>query len=250
MDRILSAGEPARKLARGETTMTRLLMKRLVRNPLSSLTWLAGSFAAIAIGANIVLLQPERHRAPLFVGNPMIHQTPQPSLAPLPPQRPAQLERDLDVQRKAELQRDIQQELIRRGFYLGVPDAAATGKTAQAIRDFQFAANLPVTGQISEPVLAAILISSAQPKGQIPKDQILGLLRSTQDRLERPETVVAIQRALTKLGYGPLRDDGHFGSGTRTALERFEKERRLPPRGDNPARNLRELAQASGIAIE
>jgi peptidoglycan hydrolase-like protein with peptidoglycan-binding domain len=245
IDRIVLAGEPARKLARGETTMTRLVLKRLARNPLSSLTWLAGTGAALAIVANLVLLQPERHRAPMFVGNPMIHQTPQPSLAPLPPPRPAQIERDLELQRKADLQREIQQELSRRGFYTGSIDASASSKTAQAIRDFQTAANLPVNGQISDAVLASILTSNVQPK-----DQILGVLRATQDRLERPETVVAVQRALTKLGFGPLKDDGHFGTGTRAALEKFEKERRLPPRGDNPSRTLRELAQASGVAID
>jgi peptidoglycan hydrolase-like protein with peptidoglycan-binding domain len=62
--------------------------------------------------------------------------------------------------------------------------------------------------------------------------------------------VVAVQRALTRLGYGPLKDDGHFGPGTRAALDRFERDRKLPARGDNPTRVLRELAQASGIALD
>ncbi|MGL4635258.1 MAG: peptidoglycan-binding domain-containing protein [Beijerinckiaceae bacterium] len=260
MDRILEAREPARKLMRGETTITRLAVKLLAKNPLSSLTWLASGFVTLAIVVNVTLLQPERHRAPMFVGNPMIHQTPQLSQTPLPPQRPPQLEREMEALRKAELQREIQQELSKRGFLTGSIETAGSTRTVQAVREFQASANLPVTGQISEAVLASILTANAlpkpasskdaSPKEQMPKDQILGLLRSTQDRLERPETVVAMQRALTKLGYGPLKDDGHFGTGTRTALDRFEKERRLPPRGENPARTLRELAQASGIAIE
>jgi peptidoglycan hydrolase-like protein with peptidoglycan-binding domain len=82
------------------------------------------------------------------------------------------------------------------------------------------------------------------------KDQILSLIRSSAGPLERPETVAAMQRALTRAGYGPLKDDGQFGPGTRAALDRFEKDRKLAPRGDNPARVLRELAQVSGVAID
>jgi peptidoglycan hydrolase-like protein with peptidoglycan-binding domain len=255
-DRMLASkfnavSEPARQLATGKTTLTRMLGRRLMRNPMQFIGWAAGGAVTLAVFANIMLMQPERHRAPMFVGNPLIHATPQQSLTPLPPVRPANfanaatLERDAELLRRAELLRDIQVELGKRGFFTGDPDAGASTKTTQAIRDFQTAANLPVTGQQTEAVLAAILTSNLRVK-----DQILGLLKNGSDRLERPETVVAIQRALTKIGYGPLRDDGNFGQGTKTALERFERDRKLPARGENPSRTLRELAQASGIAID
>jgi peptidoglycan hydrolase-like protein with peptidoglycan-binding domain len=245
MDMILAAGDPVRKLAKGETTVTRMLGRRIWKNPLTSLAWIAGGGVAFAIFGNMLLMQPERHRAPMFVGNPLIHTTPQPTATPLPQPRPATIDREAEIQRKAELLRDIQTELATRGFYIGEPDPAATTKTAQSIRDFQNAARLPVNGQASDALLASILTSNIRPK-----DQIMGLLRNSTDRLERPETVVAIQRALTKIGYGPLRDDGSFGAGTRAALDKFEKDRKLPSRADNPARVMRELAQASGIAIE
>ncbi len=245
MDMILAAGDPVRKLAKGETTVTRLVGQRILRNPVVSLAWIIGGGAVFAVFANILLMQPERHRAPMFVGNPLIHATPQPATTPLPQPRPATIDREAEILRRAELLRDIQIELGTRGFYTGEPDPAATAKTAQSIRDFQNAARLPVNGQANDALLAAILTSNIRPK-----DQIMGVLRSSPDRLERPETVVAIQRALTKIGYGPLRDDGHFGAGTRAALDRFEKDRKLPSRTENPARVMRELAQASGIAIE
>jgi peptidoglycan hydrolase-like protein with peptidoglycan-binding domain len=245
MDRILAAGEPARRLIRGETTVTRMAVGRIVRNPARSLAWIAGGIVCAAIFGNILLMQPEQHRAPMFVGNPQIHATPQPAQVPLPPTRPAVIERDLETARKADLLRDIQIELARKGFYLGEPDATASARTIRAIRDFQGAANLPVTGEATDALLASILTSTIRPR-----DQIANLLRNPTDRLERPETVVAIQRALNKLGYGPLRDDGTFGPGTRAALDRFEKDRKLPSRTENPARVMRELAQASGIAVE
>ncbi len=245
MDAILAAGEPVRRLAKGETTLTRILGRRILKNPAASLAWIVGGGAAACIFGNIILMQPERHRAPMFVGNPLIHATPQPSNTPLPQPRPATIDREVENLRRIELLRDIQLELTTRGFFTGEPDPSAQAKTSQAIRDFQVAARLPVNGQASDALLAAILTSNLRPK-----DQIMGLLRSSTDRLERPETVVAIQRALTKIGYGPLRDDGTFGAGTRAALDKFEKDRKLPSRADNPARVVRELAQASGIAIE
>ena len=245
MDHGLPINASARQLASGQTTLTRLIGRKLLRNPLGSLGWIAGGGMTIAAFINIMLLQPERHRAPLFVGNPLIHTTPLPTQTPLPQQRPATMEKDAETMRRVELLRDIQIELARRGFFAGEPDAAATAKTAQAIRDFQLAATLPVNGQASESLLAAVLTSNLRPK-----DQIASILRTSGDRLERPETVVAMQRALTKIGYGPLRDDGHFGAGSRAALDRFEKDRKLPPRGENPGRVLKELSQASGIAID
>jgi peptidoglycan hydrolase-like protein with peptidoglycan-binding domain len=246
MDRILAAGEPARRLASGETTVTRMIARGLLRKPMRSLGWIMGAGVAFAIFGNILLMQPERHKAPMFVGNPQIHTTPQATLVPLPPQRPTSIERDSETLRRNELLRDIQLELGRRGFYAGEPDPTAMGRTNRAIRDFQAAAGLPVNGEASDVLLASIMTSTLRPR-----DQIANLLRNAPvDRLERPETVVAIQRALTRLGYGPLSDDGHFGPGTRAALDKFEKDRKLPGRGNNPTRVIRELAQISGIAID
>lgn len=54
--------------------------------------------------------------------------------------------------------------------------------------------------------------------------------------------VAKAQRALVKLGYGPLKADGLLGTGTRAAIERFERDRKLPVKGEPTGRTLRELA--------
>lgn len=63
----------------------------------------------------------------------------------------------------------------------------------------------------------------------------------------KPDPQVArVQRALAKLGYGPLKDDGMMGPGTKAAIERFERDRKLPVKGEAAGRTLRELtAKAS-----
>lgn len=60
-------------------------------------------------------------------------------------------------------------------------------------------------------------------------------------------SVVQAQRALTKLGYGPLKADGVLGAGTRAAIEKFERDRKLPVKGEATGRTLRELAARTGI---
>jgi hypothetical protein len=67
----------------------------------------------------------------------------------------------------------------------------------------------------------------------------------------RPDArVMAVQKALTKLGYGPLKPDGFLGAGTRQALERFERDQSLPVTGGLGTRTTRQLASRSGTQIE
>ncbi len=188
----------------------------------------------------------------MFVGTPQMHATPVPADVPLPPTRAG--ERDAEEARRVELLRDIQVELQRRGLLQGEADGAPGPRTAKAIRDAQGQLGLPANGEPSEALLAALLTgpssTGAVPSPARPRDQIANLLKASPDRFERPATVAAVQRALSRLGYGPLKDDGQFGPGTRAALDRFERDRKLPSRVENPNRVLRELSQASGIAID
>jgi hypothetical protein len=61
--------------------------------------------------------------------------------------------------------------------------------------------------------------------------------------------VLLVQKALMKLGY-VVRPDGVFGSTTRQAIEKFERERGLPARGELTPKVLREISARSGISIE
>ncbi len=62
------------------------------------------------------------------------------------------------------------------------------------------------------------------------------------------KNVLAAQRALTKLGFA-VPATGTAGAATRQAVEKFEKSRGLPPKGELTPKIMRELAAASGIAI-
>lgn len=58
--------------------------------------------------------------------------------------------------------------------------------------------------------------------------------------------VAAVQRALTDYGYGQIKATGTVGADTQAAIQRFERERKLPLTGQVSERLVRELGLATG----
>lgn len=56
-----------------------------------------------------------------------------------------------------------------------------------------------------------------------------------------PQDVVAAQKALTELGYGPLKADGDLGPGTRQAIEKYQRDAGLTVTGELHAETLQVL---------
>jgi peptidoglycan hydrolase-like protein with peptidoglycan-binding domain len=62
--------------------------------------------------------------------------------------------------------------------------------------------------------------------------------------------VAAVQRALTEYGYGQLKPTGTMGTDTQAAIQKFERERRLPLTGQMSERLVRELTAVIGHPID
>ena len=62
--------------------------------------------------------------------------------------------------------------------------------------------------------------------------------------------VVAVQRALTEYGYGQLKPTGAVGSDTQAAIQKFEREHRLPVTGQMSDRLVRDLSAMIGHPID
>lgn len=118
---------------------------------------------------------------------------------------------------------------------------------------------LPVSTPAPAPVTLTTPAPAAKPASQ--RDALGDLIRgggeatgavsrSPDLKPEPQRLVLSAQRALVKLGYAPLTADGLIGPATRSALERFERDRRLPVTGELGARTVRELAAQSGIPLE
>ncbi len=62
--------------------------------------------------------------------------------------------------------------------------------------------------------------------------------------------VMEVQKALARLGYGPIRIDGRVSDSTRDAIQRFERDRRLPITGEVSDRLVRALNEVAGFSIQ
>jgi Putative peptidoglycan binding domain len=64
--------------------------------------------------------------------------------------------------------------------------------------------------------------------------------------LEPSNRTMAVQRALAEFGYGQIKPTGTVGPETRAAIEKFERDRRLPVTGQVSERLTRELSAMKG----
>ena len=244
---------------------------RVARLPIMLLTksrliWAVVALLATAIIVNAVAMQTAKHPEPLFerVSKPVdAHILPpmrsdalrQAMFDPKLANPPAGVQRVVNAPEKAKapgaqpeagdrLVSEIQRELSKRGHYKGEVSGKTGPATTQAIRDFQFAQRVAVDGRPTEALLKDILTAKANIR-----DELLDLVKRAQGDEPPQRTVRDVQRALNKAGYGPVAEDGQWGPGTKTALSKFEADRRLPPRGEPKGPVLRALASASGITI-
>jgi peptidoglycan hydrolase-like protein with peptidoglycan-binding domain len=127
-------------------------------------------------------------------------------------------------------------------------------KTDGAIRDFEHAAGLKPSPEPSEALLAAILRSPAKPAkataAPAPVIRPPAPVRSEAERAQPSRRVLAVQRVLADYGYGQIRPTGLLDAETQAAIEKFERERKLPVTGQPSDRLARELAAVTGRTLE
>jgi peptidoglycan hydrolase-like protein with peptidoglycan-binding domain len=225
--------------------------------PADTVAVVLAAVATAAVLVNALMLQPSRNPVPRTATpvRPEIS-TPSPAQqksaakrtvpaapapvaapAPLPPQRPD----TATVRTRSDLVADMQRELKQLGLYDGVVDGLLGARTEQAIRAFEQAQGLKISGE--------------------PSPMLLDVMRRAQRRTEttgsvtaaapRPSTrVLAVQRVLARLGYGPVKMSGIPDPATRTAIEQFERDRGLSRSGEIGDRLLAELAAVTGTAVE
>jgi peptidoglycan hydrolase-like protein with peptidoglycan-binding domain len=219
------------------------------RNPRDTI---ALGVVALAVGAiliNALHLQPGPHPAPIFKIRPRPVAAPEASAVPLP--RPAARADAVSPtgRARADVVADIQRELAKRNFYDGPADGISGPKTDAAIRDFIQAAGLKLAAEPSEDLLRTLARSAAKAParggaGAARVDPIAELIEPSARR------VLAIQRALAEAGYGQIKPTGSYNPETRTAIEKFERERKLPITGQISDRLVRELAALTGGPLE
>jgi len=220
------------------------------RHPREFVGGLLATIAVMSISTNALFLQKGPHPAPIFATRPMQQQqvvVPQPRPAMAPPV-PAQstVAPESSALNREQLVTNIQRELGRRGFYDGAVDGIWGAKTDAATRDFIQAAGVRINPEPGDLLLRAILSSGAKvnrPAEPVRNDPIAELIAPS-------KRVLAIQRALSDFGYGQIRPTGQYDPDTRTAIEKFERDHRLPVTGQISDRVVRELASMTGRLLE
>jgi peptidoglycan hydrolase-like protein with peptidoglycan-binding domain len=213
------------------------------QHPREFVSILMGTVAVLAIFINALFLQHGPHPAPIFAAR-------SPAAHPVVLPRPRAVESAVapaSGRSQAQIIGDIQRELNRKGFYEGSADGLWGAKTDAAARDFSQAAGSRVPVEAGEALLHAIVISSvtkSSATGAPAHSDPIAALIAPSDR------ILAVQRALADFGYGQLKPTGVYDPPTKAAIEKFERDRRLPVTGTVSEQLIRELSAMTGRPLE
>ncbi|MBR0717710.1 peptidoglycan-binding domain-containing protein [Bradyrhizobium liaoningense] len=214
-------------------------MRILLHSPKDTLAGLIACAAIGAIVANALFLQTGRHPAPMFgtvvnlpappsmsLSNPLPR--PRPLAADSLPLEPKPMEFRVPEARPAE-PKPVEPRAVERAPEK--PEAtASTSRSADPMTNL-------VKATTSAPSPSSVAV--ARPPAPIPVQQNAAARR-----------VAAVQRALSEYGYGQLKVTGAIGGETQAAIQKFEREHKMPVTGQVSDRLLRELAAAIGHPVE
>jgi hypothetical protein len=207
-----------------------LVMRILLHSPKDMIAGALAFAAVSAIIANALFLQAGRHPSPMFgtvVAVPAAAPAP---TSPLPRPRPVEATtKPVDVspaepkavEPKSDFKSDFKSE------FKSEPRAADP------------MTNLVKATAIPQPAPSGV----ARPPAPIPA-------ASRNDAASGSRRVAAVQRTLTEYGYGQLKPTGTVGSETQAAIQKFERDRKIPVTGQMSDRLVRELAAMTGKAID
>ena len=202
-----------------------LAMRILLHSPKDTIAGLLAFAAVSAILANALFLQTGHHPAPMFGSVFVMPPAGLASASPLP--RPRPVEAAASEPRLSELR---------------VAEARSVEpKAAEKPAELKSADPL---GNLVKATSAAPATPSSvlRPPAPVPV--------SSHAELSGPRRVAAVQRALTEYGYGQLKPTGTVGTDTQAAIQKFERERRLPVTGQVSDRLVRELTAMIGHPID
>ncbi len=195
-----------------------LVMRILLHSPKDMIAGVLAFAAVSAIIANALFLQAGRHPSPMFgsvVAIPPAGSTPA-SLLPRP--RPV--------------------EAVTRAADASPSEPKPVEpKAADAMANLVKSTGAP----------AAPPSNMTRPPAAIPASPHS---ETTANPAAASRRVATVQRALTEYGYGQLKPTGTIGPDTQAAIQKFERERKIPVTGQVSDRLVHELTTVIGRPIE
>ncbi|MBY2923221.1 peptidoglycan-binding protein [Rhizobium leguminosarum] len=178
-------------------------------------------------------------------------------------------------QQPSQLVMDIQQQLVRRGLYNGIPDGIIGPRTSAAILFFEETVGMTQTGDPTPEVLVALKTDAAGPS-TVPaerphedvsskaaaEDPVAAAIRSAEktvktvpsaakqvpsSQITNVDLVLKIQKGLSNMAYANVGVDGVAGEQTRAAIRHFQKHYNLPEDGEPNQAVLKKLKEIGAI---
>jgi hypothetical protein len=210
----------ARAVAAEAETERGLAMRFLLHSPKDMVAGVLAFAAVSAIIVNALFLQAGRHPAPMFGSVVVMPAAGLASASPLPRPRPVEADAAVSESRIAEPR---------------PAERPAEPKAADPLTNL-------VKATSAAPAAASNIM---RPPAPVPVSS-----RAETSANSGPRRVAAVQRALTEYGYGQLKPTGTVGSDTQAAIQKFERERKMPVTGQVSDRLVRELAAMIGRPID
>jgi len=205
-----------------------LAMRILLHSPKDMVAGLLAFAAVSAIIANALFLQAGRHPSPMFGTVTKMPAAASAPASPLPRPRPVEAARTADP---------LPSE--PRVIELKSADAKIDAKSEPK--------SDPMTNLVKATAAPqATPTNVARPPAPIPASRNETVANQT----PAARRVAAVQRTLTEYGYGQLKPTGTAGSDTQAAIQKFERERKLPVTGQVSDRLVKELTAMIGRPVD
>jgi len=235
-----------------------LALRVLLHSPKDTVAALLAFAAACGVVTNALFLQAGPHPAPMF--GPTVVNLAATQAAPnlLPRPRPVEADAASSEPRSIE--------------------PKTNERTGERASDFRASETKPVEPKVADPLANLVRATTPSPSPQpstsatplaslarattpspSPQPSTTGALSYSSNAARPPapiapltaaRRVAAVQRTLTEYGYGQLKPTGTVGSDTQAAIQKFERDRKLPVTGQVSDRLLRELAAMIGHSVE
>jgi hypothetical protein len=222
-DQILPRRQKAAAVERKERG---LIMQIVFHSPKDTLAAVLALTAILAIIVNALFMQAGRHPSPLFgTMVPVAKSAPPPA-----------------VQKVSAVPATQPQQAASQ------PQAAASPMPRPRPAEAEVRPGDPLGNLVrSTSSQASSAASAPRPPASVPASSAKADVTSTPGASQR---VAAVQRALTDYGYGQIKATGTVGADTQAAIQKFERERKLPITGQMSERLVRELGLATGRTFE
>jgi hypothetical protein len=208
-------------------------MRVLLHSPKDTVAGAVAFAAVSAIIANAIFMQAGRHPSPMFGGSVAVPLAAPAPASPLPRPRP------IEAAAKPAEARLLDGKPPETKSVEIRPVEAKPVETKSADPPVH-----PVRAPGAPSVVSTSVIRPPAPIPPSSRTDPMGDLITSSHR------VAAVQRALTEYGYGQLKPSGTVGSDTQAAIQKFERDRKMPVTGQISDRLVHELTAMTGRPID